>query len=330
MIQAYIQDDAILKELSIEPSALKPHLFDTVWVDLVNPSLDEKKSIEDILGISIPTREEMYEIELSSRLYQRENTLFTTIVLLTKTEAPHPESTAVTFIIHKKWLITVRYVEDFRNLPIFSKPKINAILAQKSSLVFTAILENITEQLADILELTTHNIEDVSRMIFKYDYATNGVTKKASKPNFREIMSRIGYNEDLLSKTRESLFTISRMLGFIMQTPVFELQGGKRQLSTLLKDISFLIEHATFLSNKINFLLDAALGMINIEQNSIIKIVSVFSVVFLPPMLVASIYGMNFHHMPELNWEYGYPFAVIFTVLAGFLPYKYFKYKNWL
>lgn len=98
----------------------------------------------------------------------------------------------------------------------------------------------------------------------------------------------------------------------------------------VIRDTSFLIEHATFLSSKINFLLDATLGMINIEQSSIIKIVSVAAVVFLPPTLVASIYGMNFHYMPELNWHFGYPFAIILTILAGFLPYRYFKYKGWL
>jgi magnesium transporter len=142
------------------------------------------------------------------------------------------------------------------------------------------------------------------RRQLKNDYASNG-TSKTKKPDFKTIISQIGRSEDLLSQTRESLFTITRMLSFILQTSYFQAHDNKK-ITMIMRDITSLLDHATFLSNKINFLLDATLGMINIEQSSIIKIVSIAAVVFLPPTLVASIYGMNFQYMPELQWYIGY------------------------
>jgi magnesium transporter len=327
MIKVYNFEGSCLRELNF--NELKSHITDTIWVDLICPTAAEKRLIEEVLGIKIPTHDEMYEIELSRRLYQRNNTIFSTITFITQLDTPHLESHALAFVLHNKWLITIRYVEEFPYSTVLAKAKFNAPLFKKGSFIFSVMLEDMTEQLADVLENTAHNIEEISRHIFKYNYASNGPSK-VSKPNFKEIISQIGHNEDLLSRVRESLFTITRMLGFVLQTSYFQAHEEKKLISIVMRDTTFLIEHATFLSNKINFLLDASLGMINIEQSSIIKIVSVAAVVFLPPTLVASIYGMNFHYMPELNWYFGYPLAIVLTILSGFLPYKYFKYKRWL
>lgn len=327
MIKAYVLEKKALKELHSEE--LKAHIVDAIWVDLVHPTVEEEVLIEDLVGIDIPTRDEMHEIELSSRLYQRDNSFFTTISIVTSLESPHPESHAVTFVLHNNTLITVRYIEGPPYDTFVEKAKINKTHPQKPSSILSAMLEEISERLADLLENVTHNIEEISHQIFKYDYTSHGISK-ASKPNFKDIISHIGQNEDLLSKARESLFTITRMLSFILQTPYFEASEDKKPIFMIMKDIPPLIEHVTFLSNKINFLLDATLGMINIEQSSIIKIVSVAAVVFLPPTLVASVYGMNFEFMPELKWELGYPLSLILMLLAGFFPYKYFKYKEWL
>ena len=326
MIRAYNFIRTHVKELNFHE--LKAHLTDTIWVDLFNPTVEEEALIEGLLGIDIPTRDEMQKIELSSRLYQRNNTTFATINIVTR-DAIHPSSHTVTFVLHNKWLITVRYVEEPLYARFIAKAKLNPALFQKGGFILSALLEEITEQLADILENTTHTIEEINRQIFKYDYASNG-NSKIKKPNFKNIISHIGHNEDLISKARESLFTITRMLSFILQTSYFKTHEDKKQITMVIGDIASLIDHATFLSNKINFLLDATLGMINIEQSSIIKIVSIAAVVFLPPTLVASIYGMNFQYMPELNLHLGYPFAILLMILSGFLPYKYFKYKGWL
>jgi magnesium transporter len=327
MIKAYNFDGSNLRKLKL--NELKSHIATIVWVDLICPTAEEKTVVEDLLGIDIPTRDEMYEIELSSRLYQRNDTIFVTITIMTQLDTHHLESHALTFILHKKLLITVRYVEESPYNLIPEKAKFNSTSSQKENFILRVLLEDITEQLADVLENTTHDIEELSRQIFKYSYASDG-SSKAGKPNFKGIISQIGHNEDLLSKARESLFTITRMLSFTLQTSYFQAHEAKKPLSMIMRDTSFLIEHATFLSNKINFLLDATLGMINIEQSSIIKIVSVAAVVFLPPTLVASVYGMNFHYMPEVSWHLGYPLAILLMILSGFLPYKYFKYKGWL
>lgn len=327
MIKAYVLEKKALKELSSEE--LKSRIADAIWVDLAHPTVEEEALIEDLIGVDVPTRAEMHEIELSSRLYQRNSSYFTTISIVTYIDSPQPESHVVTFVLHNKSLITVRYIEGAPYDTFLEKTKINKTHPQKPSSILSAMLEEISEKLADLVENVTHNIEGISHQIFKYDYTSHGASKE-SKPNFKDIISHIGRNEDLLSKARESLFTITRMLSFILQTPFFEAPEDKKPILMIMKDIPPLIEHVTFLSNKINFLLDATLGMINIEQSSIIKIVSVAAVVFLPPTLVASIYGMNFEFMPELKWEFGYPISLILMLLAGFFPYRYFKYKEWL
>jgi magnesium transporter len=326
MIKAYNFDTAALVELT--PDDLQNNLTNSVWVDLVNPTSDEEIFIEKLLNISIPTREEIREIELSSRLYQSNGTVFSTISIVTKADTKHPESHHLTFIHHDKWLVIVRYIAESPYHNVLAKTKLINKSPHKANVIFSMMLEDITEQLADILENITKHIDRIGHTIFKYDYESKSTTK--SKPEFRHIIAEIGHNEDLLSRARESLFTISRMLGFVLQTSYFHAAEDKHPITMIMRDTSSLIEHTTFLSNKITFLLDATLGMINIEQNSIIKIVSVAAVVFLPPTGVASIYGMNFHHMPELSWEYGYPFGLLLMVLSGFLPYRFFKHKGWL
>jgi magnesium transporter len=325
MIKAYNFEGSYLQELN--PKELKDHLNNAIWVDLAYPTVQEEKLIEDLLGIDIPTREEMHEIELSSRLYQDNDTLYATIVTVTKADKAPPESHAITFVLHNKWLITVRYVKEPLYDEVLKKAKFNTPFSQQSSFILTMMLDDVVEKLADILENIAHNFEGISRQIFKYKYESGS---SSEKPNFKDIISHIGHSEDLLSKARESLFTTTRMLSFILQTPYFEDHEEKKPILMIMRDTSFLIEHATFLSNKINFLLDATLGVISIEQSVIIKIFSVAAVIFLPPTLVASVYGMNFQHIPELDWDFGYPLAIVLMILAGVLPYKYFKYKGWL
>jgi magnesium transporter len=149
--------------------------------------------------------------------------------------------------------------------------------------------------------------------------------------DLRALMERIGRNGDLLSKARESLVSLTRLLAFVQQSTQVQMsQDVRGRFRNVSRDATALSDHASFVSNKINFLLDATLGLINIEQNAIIKIFSVAAVVFLPPTLIASIYGMNFHHMPELGWEGGYPWALGLMVVSAVLPYVYFKRRGWL
>lgn len=304
-------------------------LENIVWIDVFSPTKQEESLIESLLGINIPTRDEMHEIEFSSRLYHRNTTLYATTILVTKSETISPESHAITFILNKNYLVSVRYVDV---------PPFNNFLKWQPSLmpqrvlgntILAGMLEFMIDQMADMLESIGRKIDAITKDIFHSNQPSN--KSEEITHDFKNILSFIGLIGDLLSKSRESFLTISRMLGYLLSSDYFnKIHGDQKRIEMMLRDMASLSDHASFLSNKVNFLLDATLGMINIEQNRIIKIFSVAAVVLLPPTMVASIYGMNFKSMPELDWSFGYPFAIAVMILSGFLPYKFFKKKGWL
>lgn len=300
-----------------------------VWIDVFSPTKQDEQRIESLLNINIPTKDEMHEIEFSSRLYHRGETLYATTIFVTQSETISPESHAITFILNRNYLVSVRYVDvaPFNNflkwLPSFMPSRVqgNTILA--------GMLEFLIDQMADMLENSGRKIDEITKEIFQNNHP-NSESKKTA-PNFKNILSLIGLIGDLLSKSRESFLTISRMLGYLLSSDYYnQLPSDQKRVEMMLRDMASLSDHASFLSNKVNFLLDATLGMVNIEQNRIIKIFSVVAVMLLPPTMIASIYGMNFKNMPELDWTFGYPLAIFIMAMSGFLPYKYFKKKGWL
>ncbi|MGI4851716.1 MAG: magnesium transporter CorA family protein [Janthinobacterium lividum] len=321
MLKSYTSKGMHFNETNI--AELKNNLDDIVWIDLYQPTATEEKLIENLFEIDIPTRQDMHEIELSSRLYEENNSFFMTLTLVVQTNSFHSESHVVTFILHHKTLITVRYVEILPFSNFLSKW--NKENYSQGSSILVWLLQEIADQLADTLEGVAQKIEDLSFRIFNTQN-----TKTSIKINFNHVLLSIGRYENLLSKSQESLFNLSRLLNFITDISYFNTSQEHRMINLMIRDMPPLIEHSNFLTNKISFLLDATLGMINIEQNSIIKVVTVVSVVFLPPTLVASIYGMNFTFMPELKWHLGYPYALLLMLISGFLPYQFFKFKKWL
>jgi magnesium transporter len=301
------------------------------WVDLMTPLDEEEKATEDRFGIDIPTREELAEIEVSSRLYQEDNAAFMTATVVHRGTDDRAETSPVTFILKGGILITVRYAEP-RAFPLFirqlQRPG-HCPITGEAALI--GILEAIIDRAADHLEATSAILDQISRSVFK----RRQVGKPTSNTKrFQDLVTSIGEQGDFVSKMRESFITLGRMVAYlsVMSETIKRASKAENQvrLTTLRRDIQALADHATFLSNKISFLLDAVLGMVHIEQNAIIKIFSVAAVVFLPPTLVASLYGMNFAHMPELNWIYGYPTAIALMVLSGLLPYYFFKQRGWL
>jgi magnesium transporter len=188
--------------------------------------------------------------------------------------------------------------------------------------VLRDLLDAVIDRSADILERVGAEIDQISRSIFEPD----------EEPAYNEVLQALGRKGDLTSKVRESLVSVGRLLAFLsheaghMKWP----KDAHTQLQSMQRDVVSLTDHASYLSNKITFLLDAMLGVVNIQQNAIIKIFSVAAVVFMPPTLIASIYGMNFKHMPELDWPVGYPIAILIMILAAVLPYLYFKWRKWL
>lgn len=297
-----------------------------VWIDLLNPAPGEEALVEKGQGLDVPTLEEMREIETSNMLYRDGQAVFMTAILLSESESKRPQASPVTFILAGNVLITVRYSEP-KSFHIFSE-KLRSGLVEGSGpeRVLTGLLEAIVNRVSDVLEKVYTDVDNVSHTIFHHQ-------EEGRSRDFELILKNIGEKGDLNSKLRESLVSLGRVINY------YELslsQSGapdrnlKTDISTISQDITALLDHAFFLSGKINFLLDASLGMINIQQNKIIKFFSVAAVVFLPPTLVASIYGMNFVRMPELQWSYGYPAVLAFMVLSAIIPYSYFKKRGWL
>lgn len=297
------------------------------WVDLFTPSEEEKWLVGKVLGIDIPTRAEMQEIEVSSRLYQEDGAYFMTANILTRIEQDHIDSSAITFILAGQRLVTVRYSEPrpFQAYP--ARLMRSSSQCSSSPDILLGLLETIIDRLADILEMSAGAVNDISRRVFR-PAEPQGVPE----PHLQGLLIDIGVEGDHVSKIRESLVSISRMSMFLTQavSGYTTCADFRERLLSLARDVTSLADHATFVANKITFLLDATLGMLSIAQNNIIKIFSVAAVVFLPPTLIASIYGMNFRHMPELAHEYGYFGAIGLMIVSAIMPYLYFKRKKWL
>jgi len=298
-----------------------------VWIDLLNPSYPEDKHVAALVGIEIPTREEMQEIEISSRLYFENGARFMTATLICQADTQLPKVTPVTFILVGQRLVTVRYDEP-RPFDIVRHKLAKACPPNVSGqTVLLDLLDAIIDRAADILERVGTEVDRVS-----YDIFSRKLSPSARSRRYPVILQTIGRKGDLSSKVRESLVSIMRLVLFLandeegMRWP----KEMRAQLKTMQRDVQSLLDHTTFLTNNITFLLDGMVGVVSIEQNDIIKIFSVAAVIFMPPTLVASIYGMNFKFMPELDWSFGYPFALFLMISAAVLPFVYFKWRKWL
>jgi magnesium transporter len=323
MLRAYFLENGAVRHSDTAPDAAAlPER--TVWLDMHQPSAVEEAFVERALGIGVPTREEMKEIEASSRLYQEDGAVFMTATLLVKAGTEMPESTVMTFILARECLITVRYADPTPVRVFATYLERHPRVCEASEVVFAGLIEAIIDRIADVLEAVGADLDDLSREVFAREGRPSG-------RDFEELLSRVGHNGDLTSKARESLVTLGRVLMFVVQTGRLKARKTMQgQFKTLSRDVISLSDHASFLNNKINFLLDATLGMINIEQTNIIKLFSVVAVVFLPPTLIASIYGMNFELMPELGWPFGYPLALVLMLISAITPYAFFKRRGWL
>jgi magnesium transporter len=324
MIKAFVADNDRLRVVDDLVSDKER----VVWIDLFTPTREEEASVEELIGVGIPTREEMEEIEISSRLYAENGAYVMTATLPAHADGDRPEMLPVTFVLAGTRLVTVRYhaPRAFQTFPMRAEKADMGCTSGETILI--SLLEAIVDRLADVLERASREVIDISQDIFQ------STEKKASKRDrdFQAVLHRIGSKEDLVSKIQDSLLTLQRLSGFLANVVGRELNGKevRARVKTLSRDVVSLSDHASFQTQKITFLLDATLGMINIQQNAIIKIVSVAAVVFLPPTLVASIYGMNFEIMPELKWFIGYPFALGLMVISAVLPFWFFRRKGWL
>jgi len=323
MLKAYQQQNGGLKGVTVGEGESPP--AGALWLDMLNPTLEERRKVDKFLGLELPTRADMEEIEISSRLYQEDTTLFMTAMVMAQTDTDLPTADAVTFVLTPDRLVTIRYIDPqpFRTYALrCERSVVNAI---KGEFVLMQILDAIIDRMADILEKTGADVEIISAEIF------TPVSHKMGTRDFQGILRRLGQKHGLTSKMRESLLTIMRMLTFLTQSVDNKHNKETRtHVKTLVRDVQSLQDHSSFVATKVSYLQDGTLGLINNEQNNIIKIMSVASIVFLPPTLFASIWGMNFQHMPELDETWAYPFAILVIIISGILPYLYFKRRGWL
>lgn len=295
------------------------------WFDLVSPTEAEERAVEALIGAEVPTPEEMEEIEDSSRLYLDQGASFMTAMIPSRTESGRTVQVPVTFILAGPRLVTVRYdaVRAFETFP--QRAERIDLGCSDGETVLLALLDAVIERLADILETCAKDIDGLSHEIFR----KNAVGTLQDSPDYQQVLKGVGRQGDVLSHVLAGLVTLERLVAFHGAVGA----AGKDlriRLKSLARDTRFLSDHATFLAQKVNFLLDATLGMISIQQNAIIKIFSVAAVIFLPPTLVASIYGMNFDIMPELHWVGGYPMALGLMLASAAVSYWVFKTKGWL
>jgi magnesium transporter len=300
-------------------------LQSALWIDLFNPTVEETRAVEAALKLQLPTRVEAQEIEISSRLYVENGTAFMTATVMVGADTPHPETSPVTFAYQPRRLVTLRFAAPKPFLTFPRKLARSAASYSTAPKLLLGLMDEVVDRVADILEAIGADLNSISRDVFFDD------RPRASR-DYTDVLTRIGHIGERAANARESLVTVSRLLAFFAEARpnLGSTEPIDEHWLTVVRDVSALTDHATFLSNKVNFFLDATLGRINIDQNRVIKMFSVLAVILGPPTLVASVYGMNFEFMPELGWALGYPYSLLIMAISAVGPYAFFRWKRWM
>ena len=309
-----------------EPRAAEA-LAGTVWLDLLDPTEEERALVERATGLRVPSTAEIHEIETSSRLRVEGEALYLSTPLSLRLDGDSRVS-SVGFVLSSTHLITLR----FAKFPAFETYEAHpwGKTPPSSMAVFIGLLEAIVDRLADVLESVGHELDDLSRRIFHTDRET-GPRKISNDARLRATLRGIGRTGDLISNVRDSLLGIMRIATYVSDMAASWMPPGlPARIKTLRQDLTSLSDYDVQLTNKVQFLLDATLGFINIEQNNGIKVLTVVSLIGIPPTLIASIYGMNFKIMPELNWDWGYPYALTLIAISILVPLLWARRRGWL
>ncbi len=325
MLTAYqIVDNCLVAHQIGDDGVVPPQV---AWIDLSQPTGAEQRAAEAYLGAGLPTREESQEIEFSSRFYSEDNAIFMTASLLSGVDKGEAHLNPFTLVVAAHGIATIRY-DDFRALTQFLARATKATGGCTSpAAVFLGLIEAIVDRIADVIERISVVVDRVNRDIF--------IGEQPSRQRDRElavIIGDIGVQGDIAAKARECLASLERLVQFAgLALPSSYTKGGHRaRLKLIGRDIRSLEDHVAFLNNKINFLLDASLGLISVQQNEVIRILTVAATVFFPPTLIGTIYGMNFKWMPELGWPIGYPLAILVMLASAVAPFIYFRRRGWL
>ena len=304
------------------------------WIDLLTPSQAEDELAERAIGLSIPRRDELLEIEPSSRLYERNGAAFMTMSVLYGISEGHPQSDPIGFILTDRHLVTVRYVDPKPFILFAENVYAEPDAADNPRNMLVRLLDAIIDRLADEFEIAGSEIETVSRLIFSHHaHRSPGTAKSRRSPELRleALLMRIGKAQQLLAKLRETSVSATRLLTFLQSIgAIASDEANSRHVNSLIADAQALNDHSNFLGDNLTFLLDATLGLISLQQNNVMKIFSVFAVVFMPPTLIAGVYGMNFEHMPELDSPIGYPVALAIILASAIIPLFFARRQGWL
>ena len=304
-----------------------------IWIDMLDPDAAERAYVTRVTGLNIPTRDEIIEIETSSRMHVEDDVLHLSAAIVARNDIGEPHMSPVGFVLGHGVVLTVRY-EDLKAFGM-----VETMMAHRDPLVKTpggilvALFEAVVDRMADALERVAGDLDAVSHRIFGADSDAVGATRHMTRRSegLREALRAVGRAGDLASKVRASLHGIARIIPFVIgQRPRWLPEDVLPRMKILRQDVVSLNEFETHLTDKVQLLLDAALGLASIDQNNIFRILTVVSVVGIPPTLIASMYGMNFKHMPELDWTYGYPWGLTLIALSAILPLVWFKLRGWL
>lgn len=300
---------------------------DASWIDLNQPTREEDQAAEAFLKASLPTREEAQEIEFSSRFYAEDGAVFMTASVLTGVDIGKPALVPLTIIVAgDNRIATLRYEELRAQKQFLARATKPGSGCTSTPGVFFGLIEAIVDRTADVLEKVSADVDRLNQDVF-----ASRAEKRRSR-RLASLMEGIGAQGDLAAKARESLSSLERLVQFagVALPGSFGKGGGKNRLKLLARDVRSLEDHCAFLSNKILFLLDATLGLISVEQNEVIRVLTVAATFFFPPTLIGTIYGMNFEFMPELHWSLGYPVVLGLMALSAIVPYFYFRRRGWV
>ena len=298
------------------------------WIDLLNPTDSEVEFVENTTGFRVPHREALEEIESTSRNYQEGGAIYLSAPLIARAASPDGVLTPVGFILGQRVLITLRFAE----LSAFTAAatQAQAMRELSSGEAFVRLLEQIVDRGADLLEHAGGELDQLSHRAFHANRVRNRDIAEAST-RLREALRAVGRMGDRTSQIRDSLLGLGRITAYASETCGARLEPElERRLSAVRADIMSLNDYEAHLANKVQFLLDATLGFINIEQNDIVKVLTIASIVGVPPVLVAGIYGMNFKIIPELSWAWGYPYSLMLMLVSALIPLIWFKWRGWM
>jgi magnesium transporter len=297
-----------------------------IWIDMIAPTMEEDRLVQALVGVPIPTKADPDFTEPLEAHYSENGVRYLHASVVSEPEDT-PDITGVTFVITPTTLVTVRY-DPVESFDVFGQKLVKSPGKELSpDAVAVGLINTVLNRSARALNKTAESLDRIASAVFK----AKG-DQGSRNQIYSDTLNALGREDEKISNLRESLVSVERLLLFLTaegraektQKPVREAAN------TALRDLQSLEEDASFKAQKVQFLLDATLGFINLVQNDIIKLFSVLAVIFMPPTVIASIYGMNFRTMPELQWEWGYPLALLLMVFAALGPYVFFRWKRWL